>query len=101
MEGLSEQQQHGKGKKLTGAVELILKKKGFSSSDTLESDLAAQGLDISVIEPWRLEELQCEAGDDFELWEEHVPVVELFMRCIRQWRTAGETFLGIDVLALQ
>lgn len=38
---------------------------------------------------------------DFELWEEHLPVVELFMRSIRQWRTIGESFLGIDVLAMQ
>lgn len=36
------------------------------------------------------------SSDDFELWEEHLPVVELFMRCIRQWRVVGESFLGID-----
>ncbi len=78
---------------------MILKKKGSNSTDTLESDLASQGLDLSVIEPWRLEELQAET-EDFELWEEHVPVVELFMRCIRQWRTAGEAFLGIDYTVL-
>lgn len=57
------------------------------------------GLDISVMEPWRLEQLQ-DGAEDFEIWEEHVPVVELFMRCIRQWRTAGEAFLGIDYSVL-
>lgn len=42
-----------------------------------------------------------ESGDEFELWEEHLPVVELFMRCIRQWRVVGESFLGIDYSALE
>jgi hypothetical protein len=78
---------------------VILGKKGASSSDTLESDLAAQGLDISTLEPWRLQQLQ-EGTEDYELWEENVPVVELFMKTIRQWRTAGEQFLGIDYVAL-
>lgn len=78
---------------------MILGNKRSNSTDTLESDLASQGLDISVLEPWRLEQLQDET-QEFELWEEHVPVVELFMRCIRQWRTAGEAFLGIDYVAL-
>lgn len=85
---------------LKAAVRAILGKKGRGTSDTLESDLAAQGLDISTLEPWRLEQLQGDAGD-LELWEEHVPVVELFMRCIRQWRTAGEAFLGIDYSVLE
>lgn len=79
---------------------MILGKKGSNSSDTLESDLASMGLDISVMEPWRLEQLQQGAGD-FELWEEHIPVVELFARSVRQWRTAGEQFLGIDYVALE
>lgn len=38
---------------------------------------------------------------DFELWEEHIPVVELFVRSIRQWRTIGEAFLGIDYVAME
>ncbi len=79
---------------------MILKEKGSSSSDTLESDLAAQGLDLSVIEPWRLEQMQG-AGEEFELWEEHLPVVELFARSLRQWRTAGEAFLGLDIVAVE
>lgn len=78
---------------------MILGKKGSSSSDTLESDLAAQGLDISTLEPWRIEQLQG-GSDDYELWEENIPVVELFMKTIRQWRTAGDQFLGIDYVAL-
>ena len=52
-----------------------------------------------MIEPWRLEELRGQAND-FLLWEEHVPVVELFLRCIRQWRIAGDVFLGIDYTVL-
>lgn len=40
-------------------------------------------------------------GSDYELWEEHIPVVELFMRVIRQWRIAGESFLGIDYNVLE
>lgn len=84
---------------LEDAARAILQGSSKASQDTLESDLAAQGLDISTLEPWRLEQLQ-EGADDFLLWEEHVPVVELFLRCVRQWRTAGEAFLGIDYGAL-
>lgn len=45
--------------------------------------------------------LSGDGGGDYELWEEHIPVVELFMRVIRQWRIAGESFLGIDYNILE
>lgn len=78
---------------------MILRKKASNSSDTLATDLQSQGLDITSLEPWRLEQLQ--QGEDYELWEEHLPVVELFVRSIRQWRTAGEAFIGIDYVAVE
>lgn len=78
---------------------MILRKRGSNSSDSLASDLKTQGLDLSALEPWRLEQLQ--ENEAYELWEENLPVVELFVRSIRQWRTAGEVFLGIDYVALE
>jgi hypothetical protein len=39
--------------------------------------------------------------DDFEVWEENWPVVEMFLRCQTQWRTTMSGVLGLDYGALK
>ena len=34
--------------------------------------------------------------DDFEVWEENWPAVEMFLRCQTQWRTTMNGVLGLD-----
>ena len=34
--------------------------------------------------------------DDFEVWEENWPVLEMFLRCQTQWRTTMNGVLGLD-----
>lgn len=34
--------------------------------------------------------------DDFEVWEENWPAVEMFLRCQTQWRTTMSGILGLD-----
>lgn len=36
------------------------------------------------------------SSDDFEVWEENWPVVEMFLRCQTQWRTTMSGVLGMD-----
>ena len=38
--------------------------------------------------------------DDFEVWEENWPVVEMFLRVQTQWRTTMNGVLGLDYGAL-
>ena len=35
-------------------------------------------------------------SDDFEVWEENWPVLEMFLRCQTQWRTTMSGLLGLD-----
>jgi hypothetical protein len=35
-------------------------------------------------------------NDDFEVWEENWPVLEMFLRCQTQWRTTRSGVLGLD-----
>ena len=35
-------------------------------------------------------------NDDFEVWEENWPVLEMFLRCQTQWRTTMSGVLGLD-----
>ena len=35
-------------------------------------------------------------SDDFEVWEENWPVLEMFLRCQTQWRTTMSGVLGLD-----
>lgn len=39
--------------------------------------------------------------DDFEVWEENWPVVEMFLRAQTQWRTTMSGVLGLDYGALK
>ena len=34
--------------------------------------------------------------NDFEVWEENWPVLEMFLRCQTQWRTTMSGVLGLD-----
>ena len=34
--------------------------------------------------------------EDYALWPEHVEAVELFVRCITQWRSAANGVIGLD-----
>ena len=38
--------------------------------------------------------------DDFEVWEENWPVLEMFLRCQTQWRTTMAGVLGLDYVAV-
>lgn len=38
--------------------------------------------------------------DDFEVWEENWPVLEMFLRCQTQWRTTMSGLLGLDYTAV-
>lgn len=35
-------------------------------------------------------------SEDFEVWEENWPVVEMFTRCETQWRTTMNGVIGLD-----
>ena len=39
-------------------------------------------------------------SDDFEVWEENWPVLEMFLRCQTQWRTTMSGVLGLDYAAV-
>ena len=41
-----------------------------------------------------------ERADDFEVWEENWPAVEMFLRCQTQWRTTMSGLLGLDYVAV-
>jgi hypothetical protein len=41
-----------------------------------------------------------EVSDDFEVWPENWPAVEMFMRVQTQWRTAMSGIVGLDYTAL-
>lgn len=87
--------QGGKAGKLIGAVDAIFQRRSSSSDErnSLEADLAAFGVDPSSLPDYLLEDNE----EDYVVWEEHENVVSLFLRVCRQWRTAGETILGIDL----
>ncbi len=40
------------------------------------------------------------AADDFEVWEENWPVVDLFLRVQTQWRTGMSGVVGLDYTAV-
>jgi hypothetical protein len=53
--------------------------------DETQSDAAALGI-VMPEQP----------REDFEIWEENWPVVEMFLRCQTQWRTTMNGVLGLD-----
>jgi hypothetical protein len=60
---------------------------GSSVNDELLQDAAAAGIALpeSVTRP-----------RDCVVWEDHWPAVELFIRCITQWRASANGVLGLD-----
>ena len=54
--------------------------------DETQDDAAVLGVALPEQEP----------ENDFEVWEENWPVVEMFMRCQTQWRTTMSGLLGLD-----
>lgn len=57
--------------------------------DETDTDAAALG----IVMPEQLSE-------NFEVWEENWPAVEMFMRVQTQWRTTMNGVLGLDYAAL-
>jgi hypothetical protein len=57
--------------------------------DETEADAAALGIVMPEQPP-----------EDFEVWEENWPVVEMFLRAQTQWRTTMNGVLGLDYGAL-
>jgi hypothetical protein len=53
--------------------------------DETEADAAALGIVMPEQPP-----------EDFEVWEENWPVVEMFLRAQTQWRTTMNGLLGLD-----
>lgn len=60
---------------------------GSQVTDELLEDARAYG----VILPEHLEQ-----ETDFVLWAEHRPAVELFLRCMTQWRVGADGVVGLD-----
>ena len=57
----------------------------------INDDLAEDAKEYGIILPDHLNQPQ-----DFGLWPEHVSVVDLFMRCMTQWRTSMDGVIGLD-----
>lgn len=57
----------------------------------INDDLLADAAEYGVILPDHLQQ-----PADFSLWAEHLPVVDLFMRCMTQWRTGANGVIGLD-----
>lgn len=60
-----------------------------SKGDTaqLQADAAAYGV---ILEPHHVE------PEQYEVWPEHVDAVDLFLRCMTQWRTSSTGVVGLD-----
>ncbi len=53
--------------------------------DDTQSDAAAFGLALPE-----------QPREDFEVWEENWPALDMFLRCQTQWRTTMNGLLGLD-----
>nr|BAR27013.1 unnamed protein product [uncultured Mediterranean phage uvMED] len=42
-----------------------------------------------------------DAPEDFEVWPDNWPAVEMFLRCQTQWRTTSAGVCGFDYVALE
>jgi hypothetical protein len=60
-----------------------------SKGDTaqLQADAAAYGI---ILEPHHVE------PEKYLLWPEHADAVDLFLRCMTQWRASGNGVIGLD-----
>lgn len=59
--------------------------RGATKSPQLLEDAARYGIILDIPEP-----------APYQLWAEHEPAFDLFVRCMTQWRTRGEQLLGLD-----
>lgn len=60
---------------------------GKGDTAQLQADAAAYGV---ILEPHHL------APPDYRLWAEHLPAVDLFARCMTQWRATSGGVMGLD-----
>ena len=60
---------------------------GKGSTDQLEEDAARYGV---IIERHHVEQ------PDYFLWPEHAEALELFLRCMTQWRATSGGVIGLD-----
>ena len=56
----------------------------------MAADLAAFGIQAELPDK----------SEIFELWEEHVPAMEMFIRCSTQWRVGMSGAVGLDYTVL-
>jgi hypothetical protein len=85
----------GTQKKLTDAALYWLK--GGTSYKEAIADLKVFGAPQEVID----ELLQAQKTEDFEVWPENWPFVEMFLRLQTQWRTSFGGLVGLDYSAAQ
>ena len=57
----------------------------------MNDDLAAEAAAYGVILPDHIQR-----QEHFTLWADHLPAVDLFMRCMTQWRTGPNGVIGLD-----
>ena len=81
------------GKKLTDAARHWVR--GGSSLEGAIADLEALGAPEDVIAEMR----QRQRGEDFEVWQENWPAVEMFLRLETQWRVGMGGPTGLDYVA--
>ena len=60
-------------------------------------DFLDQGMDPGEINAMR----KARKNQDFEVWPENWPAVEMFLRCQTQWRTTMAGVCGLDYAAVQ
>ena len=77
------------GKKLTGAVDHWFHGDGGANAELLE-DLQAYGATAEDL-PAHLKQTT-----DFDVWPEHVDVLQMFLRVQTQWRTGANGVIGLD-----
>lgn len=85
----------GTQKKLTDAALYWLK--GGTSYEGAISDLKAFNAPQEVID----ELLQAQKNEDFEVWPENWPFIDMFLRLQTQWRTSFGGLVGLDYNAVQ
>lgn len=67
--------------------------RGEKVNDELLADAAEYGIELPD---------GMTAPEHFNLWPEHADAVDLFLRCMTQWRTTGNGVIGLDYgVALQ
>ena len=79
------QSRNGEEKKLTGAVDYWLGDKKRSDNSELLADAARYNIEIAEPEE-----------EDFEIWDEHWQVFEIFSQLQTQWRYVESNITGME-----